>query len=170
MCRACAVVVLSSSMVMSEIQQILILLNQIGSLSAPQNLLRWLARHFFGGNLSYIGFGGSGKQVRDLLHVADFADLVILQLQNIKQQRCQIYNVGGGTENSISLLELTNIFKKLTNREIKINVNKKERPGDLLWFITNSRKIKEATGWEPKCTINITLYEIHKWIEKTENS
>ena len=99
-------------MVMSEIQQILILLNQIGSLSAPQNLLRWLARHFFGGNLSCIGFGGSGKQVRDLLHVAVFADLVILQLQNIKQQRCQIYNVGGGTENSISLLELTNICKK----------------------------------------------------------
>ena len=90
-------------MVMSEIQQILILLNQIGSLSAPQNLLRWLARHFFGGNLSYIGFGGSGKQVRDLMHVADLADLVILQLQNIKQHRCQIFNIGGGKENSIRL-------------------------------------------------------------------
>ena len=103
MCRACAVVVLSSSMVMSEIQQISILLNQIGSLSAPQKLLRWLARHFLAVT-SRIGFGGSGKQVRDLLHVADFADLVILQLQNIKQQCCQIYNVGGGKENSISLI------------------------------------------------------------------
>ncbi len=154
-----------------------IVINRCGVLTGPWQMgkvdqgvvVLWLARHFFGGNLSYIGFGGSGKQVRDLLHVADLADLVILQLQNIKQHRGQIYNVGGGKENSISLLELTNICKKLTSKEIKIGVDNNERHGDLPWFVTDSRKVKEVTNWKPKRTIDFTLHEIYKWIENNSD-
>ena len=95
-----------------------IVINRCGVLTGPWQMgkvdqgvvVLWLVRHFFGGNLSYIGFGGSGKQVRDLLHVADLADLVILQLQNIKQHRGQIYNVGGGRKEH-NLQELTKLVR-----------------------------------------------------------
>ena len=132
--------------------------------SRPRGSGTLVGSSFFGGNLSYIGFGGSGKQVRDLLHVADLADLVILQLRNIEQHRGQTYNVGGGLENSVSLQELTKTCQELSGNEIPINSDLENRPGDIPWFVTESSKIIEKTGWKPKRTLDIPSYETHKWI------
>ena len=113
-----------------------IAINRCGVLAGPWQMgkvdqgvvVLWLARHFLG-VLSYIGFGGSGKQVRDLLHVADLADLVILQLLKIDQHRGQIYNVGGGLENSVSLQELTKTCQELSGNEIPVSSDLENRPG-----------------------------------------
>jgi len=72
----------------------------------------WVLRHYFGKPLKYIGYGGAGKQVRDMLHVADLCDLVSEQLSSFDLWEGWLGNVGGGLEISASLLELTALCQK----------------------------------------------------------
>jgi CDP-paratose 2-epimerase len=152
-------------------------INRCGVLTGPWQMgkidqgvvVLWMARHFLGGKLSYIGYGGSGKQVRDLLHVADLAELVALQMQDIEKHRGQTYNVGGGIENSISLVELTKICQELTGQEITMEVDPVDRPGDVPWFVTDSSKVREATGWNPRHSLTMTLKEILDWLEEHQH-
>ncbi len=58
----------------------------------------WVARHYFGRPLRYTGFGGQGKQVRDVLHVHDLFDLLLLQLESPERWDGRVYNVGGGND------------------------------------------------------------------------
>ena len=151
-------------------------INRCGLLTGPWQMgkvdqgviVLWLARHYFGGALSYIGYGGNGKQLRDVLHVSDLADVITLQLQHIEKHSGQTYNIGGGIENSVSLLELTRICQKLTNRKIAISMEHQERPGDLPWFVTDTRKFKEATGWSPQHSVESTLHEILIWLKENK--
>ncbi len=80
----------------------------------------WMLAHHFGNPLSYIGFGGKGKQVRDLLHVEDLVDLVERQLLAPAEWDGRTVNVGGGRECSLSLLETTAICRELTGNEVPI--------------------------------------------------
>ena len=63
----------------------------------------WLLHHYFGKPLSYIGYGGEGHQVRDLLHVADLVELIDEQLADPGRWAGFVGNVGGGREVSLSL-------------------------------------------------------------------
>ena len=60
-------------------------------------LVLWAARHLYGGRLSYIGFGGEGLQVRDVLHVADLYDLIRMSDRRHRSPSGAVHNVGGGT-------------------------------------------------------------------------
>ena len=80
----------------------------------------WMLAHHFRQPLSYIGFGGRGKQVRDLLHVEDLVDLVERQLLDPGAWDGRTVNVGGGRECSLSLLETTAICRELTGNEVPI--------------------------------------------------
>ena len=73
----------------------------------------WVLSHHFGLPLSYIGFGGSGKQVRDLLHVDDLVDLIELQLLDPEGWDGAVVNVGGGRDCSLSLVEATEICRQI---------------------------------------------------------
>ena len=87
------------------------LINRCGVLAGPWQMGKvdqgvvtlWVARHYFRRSLSYCGFGGHGKQVRDVLHVDDLSDLIWKQLQSVNDWDGEVYNVGGGRENSTSL-------------------------------------------------------------------
>ncbi len=74
----------------------------------------WMLSFVLGRPLSYIGYGGTGKQVRDLLHVADLVDLVDEQLADPGRWDGRTFNVGGGRDVSLSLLETTAICRELT--------------------------------------------------------
>ena len=80
----------------------------------------WLLHHHFGSPLTYIGYGGTGHQVRDLLHVADLVELVDEQLAEPERWDGFVGNVGGGREISLSLLETTEICRELTGDEVPI--------------------------------------------------
>jgi len=156
--------------------QIPSVINRCGVLSGPYQMgkidqgviVLWMAKHYWKGNLKYIGYGGLGQQARDVLHIRDLFELVQWQIQNLSLLKSQIFNVGGGLKNTISLAELTEFCSKITGNNIKIDSFDDNRPGDLPVYITDNSKITSFSNWYPKIDIEQTLNEIHEWFIKDE--
>ena len=130
----------------------------------------WVAKYLWGGELSYIGFDGKGKQVRDILHIDDLYELIKIQLGDMNKYNRNVYNVGGGTENSTSLKELTEMCQEITGNKINIKENMGERVFDIPLYITDNSKIKEASGWKPKKTVKDTVADTYNWMRENEDS
>ena len=124
----------------------------------------WIARHIFGGPLAYVGFGGKGKQVRDILHIDDLCELLIRQIKTLDTHNGQIYNVGGGKKLSISLQELTKICQEVIGKQIQIGSVATDRQADIPYYVTDITKIKKAAGWTPQKSIHSTIQDIADWI------
>ena len=154
------------------------IINRCGVLTGPWQMGKvdqgvftlWVAMHYFERELSYIGWGGGGKQVRDLLHIDDLADLLALQLARFDELHGQTYNVGGGVASSLSLLETTLLCQQITGKTIPVRAVDSNRPADLALYITDSSRISAATGWRPKRTPEQTLRSIYDWIVAEEAS
>jgi len=128
----------------------------------------WIAKHIYNSQLSYIGYGGNGKQVRDILHIRDLYDLLCIQLADIEKYNGEIYNVGGGCSLSISLCELTQLCQEVTKKSVKINSIPKNRKGDIPYYITDYSKINKLTGWRPKKSLKSIFEEIAEWIDENK--
>ena len=128
----------------------------------------WLFHHHFGVPLSYIGFGGTGKQVRDLLHVDDLVELVDEQLSEPDAWAGFVGNVGGGRDHSLSLRETTEICRELTGNEVPIDVVLDTRQGDVPIFLADCARLFERTGWRPSRDPRQTLSDIHRWTSENE--
>lgn len=91
---------------------------------------------------------GNGKQVRDVLHSEDVVNLYFKASKAIEKSKGQAFNIGGGIENSLSLLELFNLLEN--NLNIKMNYTiLPARVSDQKIFVSNNQKIKIMTNWEP---------------------
>jgi CDP-paratose 2-epimerase len=130
----------------------------------------WVARHVFGQPLKYIGFGGAGKQVRDLLHVDDLFDLIVMQMSAPEAWDGRIYNVGGGNEVSVSLKELTELCRQEVGREVPIAQSPQTSPLDLRIYISDTRKVKNDFPWKPKRSPGQIIHDIHSWINVNRDS
>ncbi len=130
----------------------------------------WMARHFWQQPLQYIGYGGQGKQIRDILHVDDLYRLIDHQLHNFDEMNGQIFNAGGGPETSISLLELTEICAKLTGNKVEIGEVAENRTADIRIYVTDNSKVTAATGWKPEIKVEQIVEDIYKWLKENENS
>jgi CDP-paratose 2-epimerase len=128
----------------------------------------WIARHVYGKELNYIGYDGQGKQVRDVIHVKDLFRLLNIQLKNMDQYKGQIFNVGGGLERSISLQELTALCSNITKKKVDIGRIKETRPHDIKIYITDISKVREATGWVPRKSLESIVEDIYRWIRENE--
>jgi CDP-paratose 2-epimerase len=125
----------------------------------------WAARHRYGGRLDYIGFGGDGRQVRDVLHVDDLCDLVSLLLRNSAHFAGRIYCAGGGPAHSVSLRELSALLADRCGRRIEIGSKPETHPADIPWFVTDNRAISAATGWAPRRGIPELLDDVLAWLD-----
>lgn len=154
------------------------IINRCGVLTGPWQMGKvdqgvftlWVAMHYFERELSYIGWGGSGKQVRDLLHIDDLADLLDRQLARFDDLHGQTFNVGGGVASSLSLLETTQLCQQITGKTIPVRPVEDNRPADLALYITDSSRIQALTGWQPTRTPEQTLRSIYDWIVAEEAS
>lgn len=90
---------------------------------------------------------GNGKQVRDVLHASDVVSLYFAAKDN-KDAYGQAFNIGGGIENSLSLLELFAQLEKLLDIKMKYK-EIKWRESDQKVFVADITKAKEIIGWEP---------------------
>jgi len=131
----------------------------------------WMLRHYFRKEgLNYIGYGGTGKQVRDLIHSEDIADLILLQIERIEEVKGNIYNVGGGTLNSLSLCETTALCREITGNTIAIGQQPENRPMDLRIYIGDSTALKNGLSWSPRRSSREILIDIFQWIRDNETS
>ena len=128
----------------------------------------WMLAHHFGWPLSYIGFGGHGKQVRDLLHAEDLLDLVDEQLTDPAGWDGTALNVGGGREVSLSLLETTALCAEITGNELQIDAVPETRPGDVPIYISDCSALFGRTHWRPRRAARQILAETHAWISNNE--
>ncbi|HLZ15027.1 MAG TPA: NAD-dependent epimerase/dehydratase family protein [Candidatus Saccharimonadales bacterium] len=153
------------------------IINRCGVITGPWQMgkvdqgvfVLWVAKHYFKKELSYIGYGGSGKQVRDFIHIADLYRAVKHQLDSFSKYSGEVYNVGGGLENSVSLQELTRLCEEITGNKITIKPIIDERPADLISFITDSRKFKEMSGLTWQKGPRETVQDIYNWIKENED-
>ena len=152
-------------------------INRCGVLSGPYQMgkidqgviVLWMAKHFWKGSLGYIGYGGLGQQARDVLHIRDLFRLVQWQIANLGLQKGQIFNVGGGLENTVSLAELTDLCKKITGNIIDMASSLENRSGDLPIYISDNSKINQFSNWQPEINLEQLLIEIFEWFKKDEN-
>lgn len=149
------------------------IINRCGVISGPFQMgkidqgvvVLWMARHFWKKNLSYIGFGGLGQQSRDVIHIKDLFECILWEINHTEKVHNQIFNVGGGLANSVSLAELTAICEEITGNKISISSDSVNRPGDIPVFITDNTKINSISSWEPKIGVKQLLQEVYQWIE-----
>jgi len=128
----------------------------------------WVFRHYFGKPLKYIGYGGTGKQVRDMLHVADLCDLVTEQISNFDRWEGWLGNVGGGLDISSSLLELTGICQKVIGRQVPIGAETENRQADLRIFLADSSKLFARTHWRPRRGVEQIVSDVLAWVQAHE--
>ncbi len=128
----------------------------------------WLLAHRFGRPLQYIGYGGEGKQVRDLLHVDDLAALIGEQLAEPDRWAGITVNVGGGRECSLSLAETTELCRELTGKEVPVGAAGEDRPGDVRIYLTDATRLYGLTDWRPRRSAADTLADIAAWIRDNE--
>ena len=124
----------------------------------------WVLRHYFGKPLSYIGYGGTGKQVRDVLHVDDLCELVEEQLANFTAWDGWLGNVGGGLKNSASLGELTAICREVVGKEVAIGSEPANRQADLRLFLADCGKLFARTAWRPRRDVKQTVADVFAWV------
>jgi CDP-paratose 2-epimerase len=107
---------------------------------------------------------GDGLQVRDALHVDDAAAAWIGVLDKMDWVRGRIFNLGGGTDNSISLLELINEIGRMRGIPLEL-VFRDWRPGDQPWYVSRIDALSSAIGWTPKISLAAGLHSLLEWLE-----
>jgi CDP-paratose 2-epimerase len=106
---------------------------------------------------------GNGKQVRDLLFINDLLDAYDLAFAHSDKIRGEVFNLGGGRQNSISVWsEFKPILEKLIGRKISVK-NKDWRPGDQPVFISDIRKINKSLGWQPRVRVEEGIQRLVDW-------
>ena len=126
----------------------------------------WVARHYFQQPLRYTGFGGKGKQVRDLLHPADLFEL-IMKSGNLRPGA--VYNAGGGQEISVSLAELTDLCRTVVGKNVRIGSVAESTGVDVPLYISDCRRIVSDTGWRPTRSVETIVSDIFDWIRSNES-
>lgn len=105
---------------------------------------------------------GSGLQVRDVLYVEDLLRAMEAVRELPASSEGRVFNVGGGENNTTSLLELAARIEGLTGRPLQLTFDT-ARPGDQAVYVTDVSRLRQVTGWRPTVSIQETLEQIHRW-------
>jgi len=114
----------------------------------------WIHSWAAGAPLKYIGFGGSGHQVRDCLHPSDLLGLILRQLecQDSGTQIPRIVNVGGGRDSAVSLRQLSEwCAREFGPRDVAID--RSPRPFDLPWVVLDASLCRADWDWSPRRSV-----------------
>jgi len=111
---------------------------------------------------------GDGRQVRDVLSVSDLVRAFAVAHKNSQVGAGEIYNVGGGARNTVSLLELIDAIEQLAGRKLH-TIFQRPRPGDQLVYVTDFSKLQRQAGWEPQYNPLQTLEQIYAWWKRNRH-
>jgi len=162
----------------SELLGLKTVINRCGVIAGPWQMGKidqgivalWVAKHFWKQPLSYIGYGGKGKQVRDILHVQDLFNLVDYQLHNMDKINGEIFNIGGGLQTTVSLKELTQHCEEISGNKIKIDKVAETRVADLRIYYNDNEKAKRVMNWQPTFSVKNIVADTFHWIKENHTS
>lgn len=154
------------------------IINRCGVISGPLQFGKqdqgfvslWLWRYMTKQKLNYIGYGGNGYQVRDVLHIHDLCNLIEAQIRKIKSVNNKIFTVGGSKKSNISLIELSKLCEKITGNKLKISKISRTSIYDIPYFITNNHKAKKTYGWKPEKNMTDILNDIYFWLQNNKSN
>jgi CDP-paratose 2-epimerase len=106
---------------------------------------------------------GDGKQVRDVLFVDDLVDLFERVVEQAAAVAGQVFNVGGGPDFQLSLLELLSQLEQLRGEHIPYSFDG-WRPGDQKVYVSDIGKSREMLGWKPKVSPAEGVTRLHEWV------
>jgi CDP-paratose 2-epimerase len=108
---------------------------------------------------------GDGRQVRDVLFVEDLVDALLLAQRHIGQQSGHAFNIGGGPENAVSLVELLDEVAALTERPPRLAYDA-WRVGDQRYYVSDTARFTQATGWRPRVGVREGLARLSSWLRE----
>jgi CDP-paratose 2-epimerase len=118
--------------------------------------------------LKYIGFDGTGHQVRDAMHPKDLVPVLTRQMMEPDMDVPKVINFGGGIDNSMSLKELSNWCEERFGSN-KVISSDEVRPMDAPWIVMNSKVAQNAWNWNIQTRLDKILEEIADHAEKNPN-
>ncbi len=130
----------------------------------------WAAAHYFKRPLAYIGFGGQGKQVRDVLHIEDLCELITMQIREFAKWSGQVVNAGGGRRVSVSLRELTALCEEVTGNRIEVASRPETRAGDMRIYLSDCSRVEGFCGWSPRRSARDIVADTCAWIRAHESA
>ncbi len=152
------------------------IINRFGVISGPWQFGKvdqgfvslWVEKHLNKKKLYYIGYGGYGNQVRDVIHIDDVCEILFKQIKKLDSIYNESFDIGGGKSNSISLKELTQKCQKITKNKVPIYKIKSTSIFDIPYFVANNNKIKKFYNWLPKLNIDQIIFDIYSWLKENK--
>lgn len=112
---------------------------------------------------------GDGKQIRDLCHVYDLCDAYDAAIARIDQVAGQVYNIGGGKPNTLSIwVEFGSLLEKLMGEEIEVARNPNWRPGDQRVNYADLSKARRELGWDAKIGAQEGVKQLYEWVVENQ--
>ena len=153
------------------------LINRCGVISGPLQFGKqdqgfvslWIWRHLNKKKLSYIGYGGYGNQIRDVLHIDDLSELILLQIKNINKINNKLFTVGGSKTSYTSLSQLTKLCQKITGNKIKMGKVSKTSSYDIPYYLSDNTHVSNTYRWKPKRNINQVVMDTFLWLKKNKS-
>ena len=154
------------------------LINRCGVISGPLQFGKqdqgfvslWIWKHINKQKLKYIGYGGHGNQIRDVLHINDLCNLILIQIKKFKKLNNKLFTVGGSKKSYTSLNNLTKICQKITKNKIKLDKQAKTSIYDIPYYITNNGLVSKTYKWKPKKNIYDVVMDTYIWLSNNKNS
>ncbi len=112
---------------------------------------------------------GDGKQVRDVLFMDDLASAFDAALSNITKTRGQIYNIGGGPQHTLSILEFVQFVERRLGKKLDVQFAE-TRPGDQKVYISDVSKAVTDFDWKPTTSFETGFEKIRTWIESNRQA
>jgi CDP-paratose 2-epimerase len=106
---------------------------------------------------------GDGAQVRDILFADDLVRAFLLVRDRIGDIAGRAFNIGGGLRNTISLLELLDLIEELQGARPPVSFAE-ARVGDQRWYVSDTTRLRAATGWSPQIGIEEGIPALHRWL------
>lgn len=129
----------------------------------------WLAHFVIAALLDHpLTIYGDGKQVRDVLFISDLVDAYEAVIERPELAAGQIFNIGGGVENAISLLDLIGMLEQLRGRPMEVSYDG-WRPGDQRVYISDVSKMQRTFGWSPQIDVQTGVQRLYDWAQSSKD-
>jgi CDP-paratose 2-epimerase len=106
---------------------------------------------------------GDGRQVRDILYIDDLIDAMLAAVDHIRETAGKAFNIGGGPDNAVSLLEVIGQLAELSGVEPQIRYGPR-RKGDQSYYVSDTRRFFQATSWTPQIGAQRGVARLYHWI------